>query len=973
MPENSQNSAILSPNSMTGTDDPQEAIRNLSSRLVEFRGWLTKDAGAKIHPGICIVNGEATDGSKNAPLLQVGSHPGGVIPPVDSKGRLGAIDKGGDQALFDCTTGCQVRTTREIKADEVIMEIPKSSMITADLVAASDAGRAVRACCGDLERNFWDCFENTTRCEEQFSSKVDNINSGPNLLLKILNERKLAESAFQNHSVETHTPFPPGKVSTRAPFLAFLIQQRFSAESGVVKVDTAISENQFMGIKGQTIEIPENSPSSFAAYAKTLPSIVGVPLCWKREELALMCGIPGVNLLKEVAKATMFLVSEFTALVEAGISEKFPETFPPGLLTWDRWIWAAAIHSSRLLPVSCYAEKEPEEIQSPYEIWRELGVMIPCLDMLNHEGGSNHVKWEAEFSGEPGEGSAVRGLARGVLLEKIKKGNEIYLNYGQLNNLRMILQYGFAHIDNPDAEVVVGWSISDCVGRKEKDPVNRFVIKESSESELITKWWSDSRFDIIKREVFASRDQDFENMKNGMKVRAKVYNYEKFDELLLALFVFATMPGHDIDRLIKNGASDDDVVLSSMHRTQLREYMAYFFSQKLEKLLANLDKELKNRFGGLNLWTWVKEGGLDYSGEGNGEADPKLGWNEFFERHAYSTAIEVEGNYYAMSPVSCALSLYDGQLRALSKAVEACESDEAFSERVGDQLKSMGFSLDSQAPSSSDNGDQRSSKKTSRKRKRKNRRGSNMKAIDSNTRGASKLHIGNLAFDTTPSILIDYFATKYGKDSVFECQIPQEKDSVRSRGYGFITVREDIVDQVTGSGVKHEVGGRILKVSKSTSTATIAPVRSLSSGQGQSSLGNERCQKCGYRPKYCNCEVPEFKSSSRDRRDEGTRDDRRRYSREYSPDYDYYRRRRDDDRDRRYRYDDYYGRDDYYDDRRGEGRRRSREDSRSPSRGRYYDDDYRASDRRYSRSHSRERSSKRRRSRSPTGSVEDKI
>merc|ERR1711957_1059653 len=43
-------------------------IESLSQRLSSFRKWLS-DHGCIVHPSVCIVNGEATDGTKNAPVL----------------------------------------------------------------------------------------------------------------------------------------------------------------------------------------------------------------------------------------------------------------------------------------------------------------------------------------------------------------------------------------------------------------------------------------------------------------------------------------------------------------------------------------------------------------------------------------------------------------------------------------------------------------------------------------------------------------------------------------------------------------------------------------------------------------------------------------------------------------------------------------------------------------------------------------
>ena len=36
-----------------------------------------------------------------------------------------------------------------------------------------------------------------------------------------------------------------------------------------------------------------------------------------------------------------------------------------------------------------------EEFKAPGEVWNELGVMIPLLDMLNHEVDSAQVTWDS--------------------------------------------------------------------------------------------------------------------------------------------------------------------------------------------------------------------------------------------------------------------------------------------------------------------------------------------------------------------------------------------------------------------------------------------------------------------------------------------------------------------------------------------------------------------------------------------------
>ena len=55
-------------NNLSKNNENNGGIESLSQRLSSFRKWLS-DHGCIVHPSVCIVNGEATDGTKNAPVL----------------------------------------------------------------------------------------------------------------------------------------------------------------------------------------------------------------------------------------------------------------------------------------------------------------------------------------------------------------------------------------------------------------------------------------------------------------------------------------------------------------------------------------------------------------------------------------------------------------------------------------------------------------------------------------------------------------------------------------------------------------------------------------------------------------------------------------------------------------------------------------------------------------------------------------
>ena len=74
-----------------------------------------------------------------------------------------------------------------------------------------------------------------------------------------------------------------------------------------------------------------------------------------------------------------------------------------------------------------------------------------------------------------------------------------------------------------------------------------------------------------------------------------------------------------------------------------------------------------------------------------------------------------------------------------------------------------------------------------------------------------KLYVGNLSFNTTSKALSDLFASV---GSVSSCSIIEDRDTGRSRGFGFIEMSskaeaENAVAQLNG----REVDGRELRVS----------------------------------------------------------------------------------------------------------------------------------------------------------------
>jgi len=974
----------------------------LGSRLVAFREWLTAEANCTVHPSICIVNGEATDGTKNAPVLLFGPPPGSSVgggagggpdggkPSNPSAGRCGLIDGDSDRALYDRTMGCQIRAAREIKKDETMLTIPRSSMITPDLIASSDAGRAVLACCrpaksgnksngsghsngGKGTPNFWDAFENITTREKKYKDKTA-MASGTQLLVKILQERKRAEKALaeaETRASDGATPTVPpeggyklaevGTVATRAPLLAFLIHQRFYGDvRPEVKSKKVKSFATDMGTKkgpdasdfALCPNLPSGAPTSFGPYARTLPSYIALPICWKRNELAPLAGcIVGTTSLQEVAATTMQLSADLIALIDGGLLQRFSDVFPPGLITWDRWVWAASVLASRALPASCYLDRSDgcaadhkagpdEDFYSPPDVWDELGVMVPLLDMLNHEGEANQVTWKAplgvEAAFEDDLDAETPNVAKAILHKRVKKGCEVYTSYGIMKNSHMICSYGFAQIYNPSDEAKIGWGLFDGVGNIAPpagydvsleidgmeggtDMEKQYLVYEASadDKEALAQWWTEERLALLQKETMVD-DRFMASLKAGKKMTALAYSDGNYHPLFLTSAAVATMPPEEVKRqapiLLSPAGKGSSIALTKRHQRVLRRYLVFFLTQKLEKLLQNLNKGLKAHFNGVELWTKATNGGLQYNAAAEENSDTgggATGWQAFFDSYAYATSMEVEKHYYAMGSDSCVLTLYDGSLRSLQISIDGVRILDKFSKGVLKQLETLNMNIardDSDgiprkaavgagagagaaasvtpsvvnmaplppASAAVANGSGGSSSggggggiigggggtgmiSGARLLPNDPTTVSNDKAKKERP-PAVKLHVGNLSYRTTPSELFEYFCGLYGRDNILECHIPTERDSSRSRGFGFITMPKEVAATALHSSQRHQIGDRVLKVAQSNTAGSGRNPSGAPKGQ----ITSDRCSTCGYRPRYCSCSTPNISSGGFD-------------------------------------------------------------------------------------------------------------
>jgi len=962
----------ISPSPPPSVTAPATAI--LSSTLRNFRRWLNVN-GAVVHSSLCIVNGEATDGTKNAPIYAAGKLskcpvlPDGASEEEQSRTRI-------QHEHYAGSTGCTVRAVKEIKAGETALSVPPGMFVTPELCALSDAGRSILECLSGMPpapdgpedvrasnyrteylRGAREALARTAALVSARQDQSGNL-AGNALLVNILRARKRAEDvlirAQKDGGTEPHpAPADADVISDRSLLLAFLLHQRQTVGAPVQA-----------GGHPESLAVPEGKgvPKSFYPYVLAMPPRVSLPISWPRTDLRMLSqSISGVTLLQETAAHTHVLSAELCALVNAGWLKKFEEA-GGGKVTWEDWVWAAGVCMSRCFPVECLkvseskAKEEKSDDKKEDELlvaekeedpWDDMGVMIPVLDMFNHEPDSAQIKWETGPL-PVADGVEVEGdnppipAPRAVLQKRAKKGSVVYNSYGLNSNLSLVLNYGFAQVNNPNDQLGVGWGLSDAVGGVSPDSGE---VHESMDSVALQDWWTTPRLALLRR--VAGTTDCYESLRMGRKLHVYAYNDGHLHPLLLNVAVVATMPTVALKGAIggapaAGGGGERLVPVGPTHLKALQNYLIFFLTRKLEKLLSNLDSSIKTNYQ-CNLWTKCTEGGLNYKGseaEGSSSTPALIGWQQFFDMNGYNSAMEVEKKYYAVGPDSCVLALFDGHVRAIQKTIDGVTGEKF--ENVLPELKEMGFIVNDndegkeesevkvegnvvaimsngsenlpkegnddlvsgndkegkkgdgenlEEASSSKNSDVKNgssevdlkkeaneSKKDGgsedkEKKKMPQDRGNHDGGSNSNKKGkkssgsggvsvggnrpaALKLHIGNLAYCTLPSNLFDYFAEKYGKDNVLECHIPIERETGKSRGFGFVTMPETIARGALAPDQKHEVDGRLLKVAESNTAGSNRRNKGGGGGGNSNNVLSDRCTKCGYRPKYCNCAEP---------------------------------------------------------------------------------------------------------------------
>ena len=163
----------------------------------------------------------------------------------------------------------------------------------------------------------------------------------------------------------------------------------------------------------------------FSTYLNSLKSSNSCLLTWEEDRLA---DLAGTNLLQHVTTTKEQLRSKYQILTTANHNPK---------ITLELFLWVYNIYVSRRYPHHLCKDESLGNVdtkQKQEENMSNLGIMVPFLDLINHNGEKEWLLLT------PTPESLLI-----IINVEVKRGDEIYSNYGQiLSNEKLLYTYGFS-------------------------------------------------------------------------------------------------------------------------------------------------------------------------------------------------------------------------------------------------------------------------------------------------------------------------------------------------------------------------------------------------------------------------------------------------------------------------------------------------------------------------------------------------
>ncbi|CAL9734279.1 ribosomal lysine N-methyltransferase 1 [Monosporozyma servazzii] len=294
-----------------------------------------------------------------------------------------------------------------------------------------------------------------------------------------------------------------------------------------------------------------NLKAKFTPYLNALPKVVDSPIVWNPKEIALLDNTNLSNSLRErlytIFKQWYDMIQENETLksleseiihdielyqqwdqltmehVYDGIIVKTVELNPTHWCSFSSFLWSHLIFTSRAFPEYVINAGNCEE---------SAIMLLPIIDLLNHDYTSK-VEWATDNT---------HSFILSLLNDDIKKGDELFNNYGAKGNEEILNGYGFVLENN----------ICDSVTLKIKLPlsiIENILQTEPTITLPIIDDYTTYAFDINSKQANSTENRTTDDYKDGITFLLQESNDIALTSLL---HVFTFISKHDSETIEKS-------------------------------------------------------------------------------------------------------------------------------------------------------------------------------------------------------------------------------------------------------------------------------------------------------------------------------------------------------------------------------------------------------------------------------------
>lgn len=200
----------------------------------------------------------------------------------------------------------------------------------------------------------------------------------------------------------------------------------------------------------EVARIKSGKESVWKPWIDSLPKSFNSPVTVPQEVLDRRLMSSPVHIIATEIRAELEVL--FKKFLVPFAVERFPDAFPPHVVTYDLFLWAHCVTESRAFDMSEGSVKSAESAGTS----QGMSVLAPFADMINHCSDPTRVNACAKRWCPPCISSVQSdtvGFQVSVGCHPVQKGSEVLISYGSLDNARLLLHYGFAELPNPSDQI----------------------------------------------------------------------------------------------------------------------------------------------------------------------------------------------------------------------------------------------------------------------------------------------------------------------------------------------------------------------------------------------------------------------------------------------------------------------------------------------------------------------------------------